>query len=78
MHLSFTPCCRSWYSGKIWEFLKETIPKFHLEEEGLEEITTADLTTAKDSDGSEIKSESPTVPKSTGTHTHTHTRVHRS
>ncbi|KAA0708525.1 Androglobin Calpain-7-like protein [Triplophysa tibetana] len=52
-----------WYTEKIWEFLKETIPKFQLEEDGSEDKTTsADLTTAKDSDGNEIKSESPTEP----------------
>ncbi|XP_057209909.1 androglobin [Triplophysa rosa] len=54
-----------WYTEKIWEFLKETIAKFQLEEDGSEEkTTTADLTTSKDSDGNEIKSESPTEPKS--------------
>lgn len=59
---------KSWYTGKIWEFLKETIPKFHLEEEGSEEmIMTTALTTAKDSDENKIKSESPTVPKSRAT-----------
>lgn len=64
---------RSWYTGKIWEFLRENIPQFQLEEESSEETTTADLTTTTtDSNVNEIKSESPTVLKSRGTDLHTH------
>lgn len=65
---------RSWYTGKIWEFLRDNIPQFHLEEESSEETTIGDLTTT-DSNVNETKSESPPLPKSRGTdpHTHTHT-----
>lgn len=59
---------RSWYTGKIWDFLRDSIPQFQLEEESSEETTTADLTTT-DSNVNEIKSESPTVLKSRGTDT---------
>ncbi|KTF74990.1 hypothetical protein cypCar_00033288 [Cyprinus carpio] len=65
---------RSWYKGKIWEFLKDSIPQFQMEEESLEETRTVDLLTT-DSKVNEIKSESPTVPKSRGTDTDTHIAV---
>ncbi|XP_016391736.1 androglobin-like [Sinocyclocheilus rhinocerous] len=57
---------KSWYTGKIWEFLRDNIPQFQLEEESSEETTTADLTTT-DSNMNEIKSESPTVLKNRAT-----------
>ncbi len=63
---------RSRYTGKIWEFLRENIPQFQLEEESSEETTTSDLTSTTDSNVNEIKSESPTVLKSRGTDLHTH------
>ncbi|XP_050993813.1 androglobin [Labeo rohita] len=54
---------KSWYTGKIWEFLRDNIPQFHLEEESSEETTIGDLTTT-DSNVNETKSESPPLPKS--------------
>lgn len=62
---------RSQYTGKIWEFLRDNIPQFQLEEESSEETMTTDLTTT-DSNMNEIKSESPTVLKNRGTDLHTH------
>uniref|UniRef100_A0A9J8BKH2 Androglobin n=1 Tax=Cyprinus carpio carpio TaxID=630221 RepID=A0A9J8BKH2_CYPCA len=53
---------KSQYTGKIWEFLRDNIPQFQLEEESSEETMTTDLTTT-DSNMNEIKSESPTVLK---------------
>ncbi|KAL1253800.1 hypothetical protein QQF64_016029, partial [Cirrhinus molitorella] len=53
---------KSWYTGKIWEFLRDNIPQFELVEESLEETTTTDTTT--DSNVNETKSGSPTLPKS--------------
>lgn len=58
---------RSWYTGKMWEFLRDNIPQFQLEEESSEEKTTT-----TDSNVNEIKSESPTVLKSRGTDPHTY------
>ncbi|XP_016148786.1 androglobin [Sinocyclocheilus grahami] len=57
---------KSWYTGKIWEFLRDNIPQFQLEDESSKETTTADLTTT-DSNMNEIKSESPTVLKNRAT-----------
>lgn len=62
---------RSGYTGTIWEFLRDNISQFQLEEESSDETTAADLTTT-DSNVNEIKSESPTVLKSRGTDPHTH------
>ncbi|XP_048062860.1 androglobin isoform X1 [Megalobrama amblycephala] len=53
---------KSWYTGKIWEFLRNNIPQFQLEEESSEEKSTT-----TDSNVNEIKSESPTVLKSRAT-----------
>ncbi|XP_052441580.1 androglobin [Carassius gibelio] len=53
---------KSWYTGKIWEFLRDNIPQFQLEEESSEETTAADLMTT-DSNVNEMKRESPTVLK---------------
>ncbi|KAK7132938.1 hypothetical protein R3I94_014983 [Phoxinus phoxinus] len=53
---------KSWYTGKIWEFLRANIPQFQLEDESSEEKTTT-----TDSNVTDIKSESPTVLKSGAT-----------
>ncbi|XP_055042531.2 androglobin isoform X2 [Misgurnus anguillicaudatus] len=57
---------KSWYTGDIWKFLKENIPKFQYEEESSEEkAKAADDTTAKDSDVNEINSETDTATAAT-------------
>lgn len=53
---------KSWYTGEVWEFLRDNIPQFQLEEKSSEEKTTT-----TDSNVNEIKSESPTVLKSRAT-----------
>ncbi|XP_036438197.1 androglobin [Colossoma macropomum] len=55
---------QSRYVGKVWEFLKDAIPRFQVMEESSEERTSsADYTAAKDSQGSERNIESPTPSK---------------
>ncbi|KAM6954361.1 androglobin [Aplochiton taeniatus] len=53
--------CR--YLGKVWEFLKDTIPKFHYAEESMEEKAPPTETCPADSRPTECKSESPTATR---------------
>ncbi|XP_017568480.2 androglobin isoform X1 [Pygocentrus nattereri] len=55
---------QSRYVGKVWEFLKNAIPRFQIMEESSEERTSsADITPAKDSQDNECNIESPTPSK---------------
>ncbi|TRY99192.1 hypothetical protein DNTS_001990 [Danionella cerebrum] len=58
---------KSWYKEKIWGFLRDNIPWFQLEEESMEERTTAAEQTTPDCNVNEFKGKSPTEPTNRAT-----------